>query len=409
MKIPNSLLSIAENAALVKHTELLDNSAVARALGELENTAAARAVQEFERLQLPRMSATDEIVAAYNSKLESQYRSIQEFLKYSHSQVDLGAFNDTITRQVAAAELIAGAPSYRLKIEQLAVPTLIEAAILQLKQPQFQVLMSLQEMLEKNKDVAAIVQSIRSPWANPNNLLGSTVALVEATALFEAAHYRRPFDDRVTDYLRFELGDYRDLLEPETRSNLYAEHGLRDELGQTPGEVLVDAERYSLRIEPAATIATPFSFEAMFFSKGIAPQLMAYQTIYILERRLRDVIGSEMTREFGHDWTKTHLRQDLRDDWVRKQGKAKDQGEVIHPLIHYADFTHYELIITGQSAWKAIFQPIFKRQEDVRESLKRLGGVRLVACHSRDVLPMDILMLAAEGTRLMSALSSVPP
>ncbi|KQB60781.1 MULTISPECIES: hypothetical protein [Acidovorax] len=78
-------------------------------------------------------------------------------------------------------------------------------------------------------------------------------------------------------------------------------------------------------------------------------------------------------------------------------------------FIEAADFTDYEAIICRKDHWREVFQGRFKRQESVRESFQRLYPIRLAAMHARFVTKEDELYLAAEGMRLLSAISGRSP
>ena len=75
------------------------------------------------------------------------------------------------------------------------------------------------------------------------------------------------------------------------------------------------------------------------------------------------------------------------------------------PLIEYADFSDYRMIIERGDNWRSAFKSVFRRQEDVRESLQRLNPVRIATMHSRIVTLEDELLLIVETSRVLKAIS----
>lgn len=73
------------------------------------------------------------------------------------------------------------------------------------------------------------------------------------------------------------------------------------------------------------------------------------------------------------------------------------------PLICYADFTDYILVITKRDNWP-LFARWFKRVESVRESFQRLYPIRLDTMHDRSIAEPDELLLLVETRRLMDAI-----
>lgn len=49
------------------------------------------------------------------------------------------------------------------------------------------------------------------------------------------------------------------------------------------------------------------------------------------------------------------------------------------------------------------------RKEDVQESFRRLGPIRISTMHARLVLKEDLLLMASESTRLLNAIKGAAP
>ncbi|WFU04555.1 hypothetical protein QA648_27640 (plasmid) [Rhizobium sp. CB3171] len=98
---------------------------------------------------------------------------------------------------------------------------------------------------------------------------------------------------------------------------------------------------------------------------------------------------------------KRQLPSNMLDSWVTKKEKARADGADDLPLIEYADFTDYKLIIERKDNWTQVFKPIFGRQEDIRESLQRLFPVRIATMHARFLTLDDDLLLRTETNRVL--------
>ena len=95
------------------------------------------------------------------------------------------------------------------------------------------------------------------------------------------------------------------------------------------------------------------------------------------EVALRQFIERVMKGTFGSAWMKQRLPSAMRDSWIEKKDKAVGAGNPEFPLIDYADFTDYKVIIERRDNWDAVFKAVFGRIEDVRESFQRLFHVRI--------------------------------
>jgi hypothetical protein len=111
-----------------------------------------------------------------------------------------------------------------------------------------------------------------------------------------------------------------------------------------------------------------------------------------------------MTAAFGESWIKHRVPGDIRKGWEDKRGRARDAGEQERPLISYADFADYVVIITRRDNWDAVFKPVFRRAESVRESFQRLYPLRIATMHARSISQDDELFLYVEVKRLLSAI-----
>lgn len=265
-----------------------------------------------------------------------------------------------------------------------------------------------------NEQLQRVIDQLQSPWARYDDYVSSASGLAQLNALVQGVRVLEPFEPTLGGLMRYELGDFRDnvswdesaLLDAEVRVQTYWERGFRPEIADFSSETLGE---FSKAVEkgPALTkVESPFSFAIFFNCKSPDERrTMGFECISTIERQVRTLIDQKMTAKYGPGWVKARLQGQLREAWTAKQEAAVRQGRPKESLIHYADFTDYELIITGGAAWTDIFAGIFGRKEDVRESFQRLNPLRVAIAHSRDLVNEDVLILVAEGTRLMRAMT----
>jgi hypothetical protein len=103
---------------------------------------------------------------------------------------------------------------------------------------------------------------------------------------------------------------------------------------------------------------------------------------------------------------KQRLPSAMRDSWIEKKDKAVGAGNPEFPLIDYADFTDYKVIIERRDNWDAVFKAVFGRIEDVRESFQRLFHVRIAIMHARPISQDDELLLRVETKRVLKAIGA---
>lgn len=129
----------------------------------------------------------------------------------------------------------------------------------------------------------------------------------------------------------------------------------------------------------------------------------AFVRLRRFEVELRKFIVRAMSSAFGDDWMR-RLPPDMSDSWRTKREKAIRAGELENDPIEYADFSDYKAIIERSDNWRAVFKPIFRRSEDVRESFQRLFPIRIATMHARVITLDDELLLRVETARVLKAI-----
>lgn len=263
-------------------------------------------------------------------------------------------------------------------------------------------------VLGTEDQVQAALAALSTPWLKFEDL-ASAQAMASILAIGKGIDALPGFDENFAVALRNDLGDWRDeigfeddqLINPLVRSGIYSERGFNQDLTNFTPETFNDG----LQVAGLRGQAYENSAEA---GSSDARAVAAFDQLNRFERAVRDFIETVMKEEFGDDWMKSRLPSRMLELWVEKRDRAIKAGEVEQRLIDYADFTDYKAIIERTDNWKQVFQPIFGRAEDVRESFQRLFPVRIATMHARIVTQDDELLLVVETRRVLNAIRKLP-
>jgi Swt1-like HEPN len=262
------------------------------------------------------------------------------------------------------------------------------------------------------------IESMRTPWLDIQDKLRSISGFADLQGIGHALHTMQSFDENLSAALRLQLGDWRDTItwRPEiftdlaVRADFYVGLGFNPALTDFPlpaFEQSLEIAGLPRELPPVADadpeIQTYEDREEDYLERTNA----AHDMLQRLERRLRRFIDDRMTEVFGQDWPKHRLPNGIYDDWREKKRKAEESGAEERPLIEYADFTHYALIICRSDNWRTVFRIFFSREESVRETFHRLHPIRLDVAHSRLITQDDELLLRVEDKRLRKAMSGL--
>jgi hypothetical protein len=259
------------------------------------------------------------------------------------------------------------------------------------------------------KALESVVSGFRTAWIDRITPETSIMGIARIAALTAAASATNPFDLSSVTTLRAALGDWRDVTMPwrflpdtNRREQFYIERGLDTSLIQLPEPAFTRAlENVGLFRHPLAP--HDVDFEEVDEEELLRQRMcQVYKLLFSFERALRDYIDRAMTEHCGTDWERQrcHGNGKIYEDWVRKRDKAIQSGLKPERLIQYADFTEYADLITRADNWDEVFKNVFRRQESVRESFFRLAPVRLCTMHARPITKTELLLAAAEITRL---------
>lgn len=262
-------------------------------------------------------------------------------------------------------------------------------------------------VLGTNNALKLALEGIQAPWAHVGEELASTKALSEIIAMGRGIEIKGAFDKEFTEALRLNLGDWRaDLLPPVgsmmhvvDRMEFYGDRGLSPELSDFPSFAFDE----SLRV---ADLLEGEDAEVAITRDDAARAKDAFERLRIFEIEIRRFIDKRMCEEFGEKWERRQIPSTMHDGWQQKREIAAKYDSNELPLIDYADFSDYKVIIEKKDNWNRVFKVVFGRAEDIRESFQRLYPVRIATMHARTITQDDELLLLVETKRVLKAIGA---
>lgn len=259
--------------------------------------------------------------------------------------------------------------------------------------------------------LAARMEAMCVPWLKTAHELESVSAFAHLQTVGDLVHDVAPYAQGAAAYLRADLGDWRDTLALPVESPLNADE--RTEIYQAQGfnaELTAFPPPAFLR---SALIARLLEVEEEDLGEWcdadadeLARNKAAFNRLQHFELALRKFIVKTMLAAFGDTWMHRRLPAGMLDKWIAKRDTAVRTGAQELALIDYADFTDYLPVIEKKENWRELYQNIFKRPEDIKESLQRMYPVRIATMHARVVTLDDTLLLMVETKRVTRAFAS---
>lgn len=249
--------------------------------------------------------------------------------------------------------------------------------------------------------------TMQSPWLQIEDARTSTLGLSELVSIGRGIDIYSAYDHSFAQALRSELGDWRDvsmpssdvLINPISRSEFYRAQGFNSDLTDFTSPAFYDGLRAGgLRSDEQAEDVDNDEEHGFKRADEVFARLLRF------EIALRRFIDDVMEKEFGSKWMKQQLPSNMLASWEEKKEKAIKAGHPEFPLIDYADFSDYKIIIEKRDNWDRVFKHIFGRSEDVRESFQRLFPIRIATMHARLITNDDELLLHIEIKRVLKAI-----
>ena len=255
--------------------------------------------------------------------------------------------------------------------------------------------------------------AMSNPWLDARNLASSINGFTELQGIGRALQISSPFDERISEKLRVDLGDWQEvvpidetsLLDPVSRTSFYLDRGLNPSLTAFPASAFIEStEIAGLRDPITTTDESPNHQELDDEESAFIRTNAAHDKLMRFETMIRQFIEERMRSECGDKWIKQRVPAAIRQSWEQKRQATLEAGGEDWPLIAFADFTDYIPIITRRDNWEGVFASIFKRSESIRESFQRLYPIRICTMHARLITQDDELYLLVETKRILKAI-----
>lgn len=272
---------------------------------------------------------------------------------------------------------------------------------------------------DQNVMLKQAMKAMSQPWLDAQNIARSFSGFAEIQSIGYALRTTHPFEERFSEQLRASLGNWQTPLNfvPETlvdslaRTELYLARGFDSALTDFPPTAFLESTSLAGLRPDHPTVADDYDDrenaiestqddgeESFIRTNAAHDRLMRFET------QVRHFIDKRMTAAFGPKWIKQRVPGSIWQGWEEKRLKALGMGDEEHPLIAYADFTDYVVIITRKDNWEAVFEPVFRRTVLVQESFQRLYPIRICTMHARLITQDDELYLLVETQRLLKAM-----
>lgn len=251
------------------------------------------------------------------------------------------------------------------------------------------------------------MKAMHAPWLNTEKVFSTATAFADLQAVGYLANQTDSLGETISASLRRDLGDWRDLIqfEPEslvdpfTRSGIYLERGFNPRLTDFSVAAFDNSVTIAGLLDPEEE-ELELVDEAMD-ENGLARNRSAFDHLLRFEIAIRRFITAVLYEKSGPKWMKQRIHGDMLAIWRTKKEAAMKAGYPEQPLIDYADFSDYRVIIERQDNWEQAFKPLFGRAEDIRESFQRLYPVRIATMHARILTLDDHLLLLVETRRVL--------
>jgi hypothetical protein len=211
------------------------------------------------------------------------------------------------------------------------------------------------------------LESMHEPWLDINEKMRSLTSFTELQSIGRALDSIPSFDDSLAAALRFDLGDWRDIIswkpaifeDWEARSDFYESLGFNKALTDFPVPAFEQSlDIAELRRKPPTLVAmygSPVPTTDKEDEEALTRTNRAHDWLLRLETQFRAFIDKEMTKAFGANWPKHRLPNGIYDKWQQKKKDAIAADGKEMPMISYADFTDYELVICRSDNWRTVF------------------------------------------------------
>jgi len=249
--------------------------------------------------------------------------------------------------------------------------------------------------------VQASFEDLSSAWVREDRPELSIDAMTRFAHLSAVVANLDPREAAVTSELRARFGDYRnkepgeaEAQDPLLRVADQYDRGFDPTLSSLPSGVVV-------------AMLTPFGlrFDAEEADGEFGIDDLVARMLRRIEKRLMTFVLATLETAYGDEWI-MHVPGNIRYQLRRRHAQAEQAGRRPGHLIAYADFAWWAEIIGHDENW-GLFAGTFGSLDVLRETLARIKPIRHASAHPHPLGPEDLLMLAADGLRLMRWIGAV--
>ena len=263
------------------------------------------------------------------------------------------------------------------------------------------------------------MKSLSAPWLKIDDKIKSITAVSKLYDMGHLLNTKAMFSDELLKNLRENLGDWRGkfdlpqviLNDPLARHDFYVERGFNPSLTDFPSDAFEQAVSVTGIKTKQQPLIRAYSLMPQLgkvnVNSGIKRTTKAYILLRNFESQVRNFIDSHMKPIFGENWPKHRTTGEIYKKWRDRRDEAQNNGEKAYPLIAYADFADYEVIVTRKDNWEKIFKSYFKDKIFIQVSFRRLYPIRNCTMHSRPITHDDELILHVETKHLLKAIGSM--
>ena len=277
---------------------------------------------------------------------------------------------------------------------------------------------ALEHYRDRTTELSRAMEAMTTPWLNEQEQIRSLTGFFGLQEIGHVLNKKSIFSIESEERLRSYLGDWRGPIDwpsaiftdPVERSYFYIDRGLDPTLTEFPVAAFDEAITIAGIKRPLPSRMDAYDYahkHELDDEEGFERNNVAHDRLQRFESYIRSFIDQRMTAAVGENWIKHRVTGDIRQQWKDKRKKAIENGEPERPLIEYADFTDYELIIVRNDNWTEVFAPIFQRKTLVHESFQRLYPIRVCTMHARIITQEDQLYLFTETQLLLKAMGTV--
>jgi hypothetical protein len=246
---------------------------------------------------------------------------------------------------------------------------------------------------------------INADWAIADRLAISGLSFGELAWFSDTVRFDAPYSEEVNEAVVEELGKivHDPSEDTDEREAQYDAAGRKPALVAFPEDSypsVVVASGFEL-VFPLAPVPKPIGNVTASLNVSSAP----YIAMREIENHLRKLIADRLST-VERQWEKRLVPGDMRQRWIERREEYRAQGQPVFPLIYYSDLGDLGQIIVQNNNWP-LFEPIFRQRDSLLVSISRLTPVRNTVMHGRPLSQSEVLYIAAEGHRLLSAMGLI--